>query len=34
MGDNEMARSLLGEVLEQGSEDQKRDAQALIVRLG
>lgn len=33
MGDNEMARSLLTEVLMQGSEDQKNEAQALIQRL-
>jgi pilus assembly protein FimV len=34
MGDNEMARSLLDEVLAQGSEQQKTDARALIDRLG
>jgi pilus assembly protein FimV len=34
MGDNEMARSLLDEVLAQGSEQQKSDARALIDRLG
>ncbi|WP_107940703.1 FimV/HubP family polar landmark protein [Stenotrophobium rhamnosiphilum] len=33
MGDNEMARSLLNEVLAQGSDEQKADAQALIQRL-
>lgn len=33
MGDNDMARSLLTEVLVQGSEDQKTEAQALIQRL-
>ncbi|MES2490559.1 MAG: FimV/HubP family polar landmark protein, partial [Pseudomonadota bacterium] len=33
MGDNEMARSLLNEVLTQGSDEQKADAQALIQRL-
>jgi FimV-like protein len=33
MGDNEMAHSLLGEVLMQGSEQQRRDAQALLGRL-
>ena len=34
MGDNEMARVLLDEVLAQGSEAQKSDARALISRLG
>lgn len=33
MGDNDMARSLLTEVLVQGSEEQKTEAQALIQRL-
>lgn len=33
MGDNEMARSLLNEVLQQGSGDQKKEAQALLQRL-
>ena len=33
MGDNDMARSLLTEVLMQGSEEQKNEAQALIQRL-
>lgn len=34
MGDDDMARSLLGEVMEQGSDAQKQEAQALIARLG
>ncbi len=34
MGDDEMARSLLGEVMEQGNDAQKQDAKALIARLG
>jgi pilus assembly protein FimV len=33
MGDNDMARSLLNEVLTQGSNDQKKEAQTLIQRL-
>ena len=33
MGDNDMARSLLNEVLEQGSAGQKTEAQALLTRL-
>lgn len=33
MGDNDMARSLLNEVLHQGSADQKKEAEALIGRL-
>jgi pilus assembly protein FimV len=33
MGDNDMARSLLNEVLAQGSNDQKKEAQTLIQRL-
>lgn len=34
MGDNEMARSLLDEVQQQGNEEQQREAQTLISRLG
>lgn len=34
MGDNEMARNLLNEVLQQGSDAQKGDAKALLARLG
>lgn len=34
MGDSEMARSLLDEVIAQGSEQQKQDAQDLLTRLG
>lgn len=34
MGDHEMARALLDEVLQQGNEQQQADAQALIARLG
>jgi pilus assembly protein FimV len=34
MGDNEMARSLLDEVVEQGNAQQKQDAQDLLTRLG
>jgi pilus assembly protein FimV len=33
MGDNDMARSLLNEVLQQGSGEQQKDAQALMQRL-
>jgi FimV-like protein len=33
MGDNEMARSLLTEVLQQGSDSQKKEAQTLLGRL-
>lgn len=34
MGDNEMARGLLNEVVEQGSDPQKNEARALLGRLG
>jgi pilus assembly protein FimV len=34
MGDNEMARTLLNEVLEQGNDQQKQEARTLIGRLG
>lgn len=34
MGDNDMAKSLLDEVVEQGSDEQKREAQSLLQRLG